>query len=77
MQLFKALEPTFVMKDQEEATAARKEAMAPGGAAHKILSLIDKRLSESETKYFAGDTPTLTDVSIFVPVCSMSSGCAS
>jgi glutathione S-transferase len=74
VQVFEAVHPTFAMTDKDEKIAARKALLAPGGKMHTKLTVVEKLLEASKTKYYLGDEMSLADIFLFAQICSFTSG---
>ena len=57
MQAGAVLAPTFAMAEGPEKTKARQDLMKPGGNLHNKLSVVEKLLAMSTSKYYVGDKP--------------------
>jgi glutathione S-transferase len=75
VQVFEAMHPTVAITDKDEKIAARKALLAPGGKIHTKMTVVEKLLEASTTKYYLGDEMSLADIFIFALISGFSSGC--
>jgi glutathione S-transferase len=75
VQVFEAMHPTVAITDEGKKIAASKALRAPGGKMHTKLTVVEKLLEASTTKYYLGDEMSLADVFVFAQISNFSSKC--
>ena len=58
----------------EEKRRARRQLITPGGQLHAKLTIIERLLCPSTTKYYLGDTPGMADVLILCCIANIGGG---